>query len=296
MARKPALPGVDRRQQILEAALEVFAEQGFDGATTKDIAKRADVTHGLIYFYFDSKEDLFLAAFEHEAKSVFTQLDFTDVIESDAPPTVTLTLILRRFLRAIASTPAQSILRVMMHMAAHEERAKGPLRECRSSMEAHIRTLSDQVRQYLDRQVEKGRIRSVNTRLVAILLLGSAMTLYRSKRYGAGETLEVTAESATSNIYPLQGSYSDDTELMWEIPAHHNASDAARQLLCDGIAAAIADTFLHGIALDPAKERGDESADESAARNTKRPKIPRAQTRKAVSVGVTHAAQSLSEG
>jgi AcrR family transcriptional regulator len=35
MARRPAEPGVDRRQQILGAALDVFAEQGYEGATTK---------------------------------------------------------------------------------------------------------------------------------------------------------------------------------------------------------------------------------------------------------------------
>ncbi|MGZ3639196.1 MAG: TetR/AcrR family transcriptional regulator, partial [Ktedonobacterales bacterium] len=69
MARRPALPGVDRREQILEAALDVFAEEGLNGATTKEIAARAGVTHGLIYFYFPSKDDLFNAAFEHQAQS-----------------------------------------------------------------------------------------------------------------------------------------------------------------------------------------------------------------------------------
>jgi AcrR family transcriptional regulator len=210
MARKPAQPGVDRRQQILEAALEVFAEQGFDGATTKDIAKRADVTHGLIYFYFDSKEELFLAAFEQEAQAIFGSLDFAGLLESDALPEVELTAMLTRFLRALASAPAQNMMRVMMHMAAHGERDKGPLRECKGFMEGQVQMLVTQMREYLDRQVAKGRLRSLDTKLVATLLLGSAMVLFRSGRYGLGQ--------------------------------EQNCADSI-----DALAATLADTFLHGL-------------------------------------------------
>jgi hypothetical protein len=50
MPRKPAMPGIDRRQNILDAALSVFAEQGFEAATNKEIEERAGVNQGLIYF------------------------------------------------------------------------------------------------------------------------------------------------------------------------------------------------------------------------------------------------------
>jgi AcrR family transcriptional regulator len=47
-----------RREQLLDAALLVFADKGIDGASVKDIAKAADATAGLLYHYFDSKETL----------------------------------------------------------------------------------------------------------------------------------------------------------------------------------------------------------------------------------------------
>ncbi|MBE9508961.1 MAG: helix-turn-helix transcriptional regulator, partial [Chloroflexi bacterium] len=47
-----------RRAQILNAAATVFAEKGFHRATTREIARVADVSEGTIYNYFDSKEDL----------------------------------------------------------------------------------------------------------------------------------------------------------------------------------------------------------------------------------------------
>lgn len=48
-----------RPSEILDAALAVFAEKGFAGARMEDIARRAGVTKGTIYLYFDGKEAVF---------------------------------------------------------------------------------------------------------------------------------------------------------------------------------------------------------------------------------------------
>jgi AcrR family transcriptional regulator len=56
----------DAREKILEAALELFRERGFDQATMREIAARAGVATGLAY-YFDSKNAIVLA-FYHRAK------------------------------------------------------------------------------------------------------------------------------------------------------------------------------------------------------------------------------------
>lgn len=59
-------PGVrrDRRDDILQASLHLFAERGFHGTSIRDIAREADLTEGLIYHYFSSKRDLFRAIIE----------------------------------------------------------------------------------------------------------------------------------------------------------------------------------------------------------------------------------------
>jgi AcrR family transcriptional regulator len=49
----------ERPQQILDAALSVFAEHGIDAAKLEEIAARAGVSKGTIYLYFPSKEELF---------------------------------------------------------------------------------------------------------------------------------------------------------------------------------------------------------------------------------------------
>lgn len=50
-----------RPQEILDAALAVFADKGFSAARMEDISRRAGVTKGTIYLYFESKEALFKA-------------------------------------------------------------------------------------------------------------------------------------------------------------------------------------------------------------------------------------------
>ena len=46
------------RQEILDAAVKVFAEKGFHGATLEEVAHEADFSKGAIYLYFSNKEDL----------------------------------------------------------------------------------------------------------------------------------------------------------------------------------------------------------------------------------------------
>src|SRR5438552_1112327 len=57
-----------KRRQIMEGARAVFLDQGFDAASMGEIARRAGVSKGTLYVYFDSKEALFEAIFEDESR------------------------------------------------------------------------------------------------------------------------------------------------------------------------------------------------------------------------------------
>src|SRR5271156_655534 len=59
--RQHRLAAQDRRQSIVNAAREVFAEKGFHGTTTRDLAKAAGVSEALLYRHFPSKESLYEA-------------------------------------------------------------------------------------------------------------------------------------------------------------------------------------------------------------------------------------------
>jgi TetR/AcrR family transcriptional regulator len=60
------MPASDRRTQLLDIALTVFSQKGFDGATTKEIAAAAGVTEAVIFRHFPSKQALYQAVLESE--------------------------------------------------------------------------------------------------------------------------------------------------------------------------------------------------------------------------------------
>jgi TetR/AcrR family transcriptional regulator, fatty acid metabolism regulator protein len=58
MAAEPAQAAADKRRQILDAAVRVFARRGFNGCRVSDIADEAGVAYGLVYHYFRSKDEV----------------------------------------------------------------------------------------------------------------------------------------------------------------------------------------------------------------------------------------------
>lgn len=54
----------DRRKQILNSALEVFVEKGYNGTTTQDIAKSSNVSEVTLFRYFSSKQEIYMEAIE----------------------------------------------------------------------------------------------------------------------------------------------------------------------------------------------------------------------------------------
>jgi TetR/AcrR family transcriptional regulator, fatty acid metabolism regulator protein len=61
----------DKYHRILEAAVRVFAEQGFYQSTISQIAREAGVADGTIYLYFKNKDDILVQFFSYKAKQVF---------------------------------------------------------------------------------------------------------------------------------------------------------------------------------------------------------------------------------
>jgi len=70
-APRQRLPAAARTPQILDAALEEFAERGYAGARMAAVAARAGIAKGLIYHYFPSKAALFLATIRARTEPAF---------------------------------------------------------------------------------------------------------------------------------------------------------------------------------------------------------------------------------
>lgn len=67
--------GTSKRERILRAAVDVFAEHGYFNAKVAQIAKAAGVADGTIYLYFDGKEDLLITIFREHTRNYLHSLE-----------------------------------------------------------------------------------------------------------------------------------------------------------------------------------------------------------------------------
>lgn len=68
-------PEAERRAQIMRAARSLFVERGFPNTRMEDVAKRAQLSKGAVYFYFGSKADLFDALVDDEHQNTIRFLE-----------------------------------------------------------------------------------------------------------------------------------------------------------------------------------------------------------------------------
>jgi AcrR family transcriptional regulator len=73
----------DKRRQLLDAAVRVFARKGFHASRVGDIAEEAGVAHGLLYHYFRSKDQVLEAVFHENWRILLARI--ASVEESDEP-------------------------------------------------------------------------------------------------------------------------------------------------------------------------------------------------------------------
>ena len=105
MARAAAQAGGESRELMLAAALEAFAENGFDGATTRDIAARAGMNHGLIPYYFGDKLGLWQAAVDRAFAELGAGLLAVQNDSSVTDDRERTALLIRNYVRFVARNP-----------------------------------------------------------------------------------------------------------------------------------------------------------------------------------------------
>lgn len=74
-----------RPDEILDAALDAFIANGFDGARMDEIAARAGITKGAVYLYFEGKEQMLRALIEREIQPIVARLEAAAQIETNDP-------------------------------------------------------------------------------------------------------------------------------------------------------------------------------------------------------------------
>ena len=128
------------RDKILAGSLDVFAERGFAAASMQEIADQSGVSKGLLYHYFDSKEELLVAAIRSRLDSL---LEVTDRIGRYEAPADRLAGLIDGLIQHVVERPAVFRLYLTLTMQTSvgaRERAGADLRE---PLEAYLRRIQD---------------------------------------------------------------------------------------------------------------------------------------------------------
>jgi TetR/AcrR family transcriptional repressor of bet genes len=106
-ARRPRTQSRDlRRLQVIEATIQSLADRGFSRTTVTDVAARAGISHGLVLFHFQSKENLLAETLDFLAEEYRANWQAALAEAGDAPEARILALIRADFAGAIC-TPAR---------------------------------------------------------------------------------------------------------------------------------------------------------------------------------------------
>src|SRR6185436_9837096 len=93
----------DKRRQILQAAVRVFAAQGYEATRVGDVAKEAGVAYGLVYHYFGSKDAVLEAVFREAWGRLLAAVALAEQTGANAPEQ--LALVVKIVLRAWRDDP-----------------------------------------------------------------------------------------------------------------------------------------------------------------------------------------------
>jgi AcrR family transcriptional regulator len=165
-ARPAAPPDASARERILAAALQVFAEQGFDGARTRDIAERAGANLGLLTYYFEGKEKLWKAAVARAFAELAEDLAAVTAPRPGDDERAQLERLLRGFVAFVAERPE------FMRLMNDEGKRDGP--RMRWLVEKHVGPLAGGLRARIERAQAAGILPRVPVVSSYYIALGAA--------------------------------------------------------------------------------------------------------------------------
>lgn len=158
------------RDRILVAALDLFADLSYEGATTRQIAARAGVSQPSLNYHFRTKDELWRAAVER----LFSQLDEALSVRVDGlrgvDDVTTAKLVIREFITFSAAHP-------QLHRIITQE-CKGEGRRIDWLVDEHVRPLYERTTAVLRRLVDQGIVPDIPAPHLYYILTGAGPTIF----------------------------------------------------------------------------------------------------------------------
>lgn len=172
MANTPLQPaaadgGLSNRERILETAIRAFGEHGYEGASTNQICAAAGISKGLLFHYFKSKENLFMAVLDRCGEEL-TQCLQREELSQRQTPLESLTLFYQKVVDFFSRHPNH--YRIMVQLPQGHSEALD--RFAQEKKEEFMNALSLGVRLYLSRSaVRPGVDREIALEMITQLVI-----------------------------------------------------------------------------------------------------------------------------
>jgi len=161
-ARSDAQAQEDKRRLLLQAAVRVFARKGYHAARISDIAEEAGVAYGLLYHYFDSKEEVLRNVFRETWRALIATIE--SVEEGDDPAREQLRKVAEILLRSWRREP--DLVRVLVLEVTRSGHLAGEMDEIVASFAA--------IQEIIERGQADGTIRAdIDPRLASYVFYGA---------------------------------------------------------------------------------------------------------------------------
>ena len=151
-----------RRNQILDAAAKVFAEKGFHHASTKEIARTADIAEGTIYNYFASKSDLVIGIMTRLAELESLDKELVEALQGNVRDSFVAAFRHRMGRIQQGQEMLQAILPEVLVDSELRERFR----------RQYVLRVATMIEQYVRAQIELGRTRPVDVPLTVRAIQG----------------------------------------------------------------------------------------------------------------------------
>lgn len=158
------------RERILAAALDLFSELSFDGATTREIAARAGVTQPLLNYHFSTKDELWRAAVDGLFDSLAGVLAARAEGLRGVDEVTVARLMVREFISFSATHPQ------LHRIITQECKSDGPRMDW--LVEHHIRPFYDATTERFARLADQGRIPPIPAPHLYYIITGAGPTMF----------------------------------------------------------------------------------------------------------------------
>ena len=160
---------MDAEQRILEAALRVFASEGYTGATTRKIAEEANVAEVTLFRKFKSKENLLKEVLNNN-RAAFSSMDELFQIKKDVDLETELLFLGKNFAKVMKDKKRdrKSHMHMFMHMLFEEGKRRPEVAEV---LLAFLQTSIKPLSKYFESQIQNGKMRNINPQTAALIFI-----------------------------------------------------------------------------------------------------------------------------